>query len=165
MMICNASLTKKWNLPNPPVEGAAAPKVLVVLPNPVDPKPVDGAGAGAPNKPPDGAGAAPNALGVDMDDPNAGVVVAVDPNPPVVPPNPPVVLPNPPGAGAGDEPNPPPNPPEAGAGDCPNKVELPPNPLGAGAVPNNDPPGAGAGAPNGLDDGAPNPPEAGAPLK
>lgn len=43
-----------------------APKALAVVPpNPVDPKPVDGAGAGAPNNPPDGAGDAPNALVVD----------------------------------------------------------------------------------------------------
>jgi hypothetical protein len=140
-----------------------APNTLgVVLANPVDPKPVEGAGAGAPNIPPVGAGAAPNVLAVDID-PNAGVVVAVDPNPLETLPNPPVVLPNPPVPSVADEPNPPPNPPPAGAGVCPNMDVPEPNPLGAGGEPNKGPPCAGAGAPNGVDDGAPNPPEAGAP--
>jgi hypothetical protein len=158
--------SQNLSLPNPLEDGAGAPKALVVvLPNPVDPKLVDGAVAGAPNRPPDGAAVAPNALVV-AEEPNAGVVFAVAPNPPVVLPNPPVVLPKPPVAGAGDDPNPPTKPPLAGAGDCPNKDVPPPKPLaGAAAGVPNIPPVAGADAPKGVDVGAPNPPDEGAPLQ
>ena len=99
-----------------------------------------GAGAGCPNKPPDGAGApkaegAPNPVGAGADDPNPKA-----------------------GAGVGE--------PKRGAGAGLPKVDVPnppcvagaPNALGAGA-----PNALGAGAPKALGAGAPNVVGAGAP--
>jgi hypothetical protein len=103
--------------------------LLLIPPNPNDPK---GAGDGfpnAPNPPPNVAGAGPAKL-------NGGGAGAVEEKPPLVPPNPKVD-----GAGAFDVPNP--NDDEGGAAGLPKPsgagvvlVPLPPNKDGAaGALP------------------------------